>query len=145
MKPKTKTRKSTKAITLLTRIEALLSDVLVECSAFEKSVEKNVRGLLRTAEASIAAAKDYFAPAAPPKARQKAVKKPARRVARTGAKPAAAAKRRAAAPAAKRAVKRAAPVKPQRAVVARQPENAALPVPLTNIPAPAAPDLSALG
>jgi len=126
MKPKTKAKKPAKAITLLTKIEALLCDVLAECSAFEKGVEKNVRGLLRTAEASIEAAKDYFTPAAPPKARPKKVT----------------AKRRAPAPAVKRAAKRATPVK-HRAVVVRRPENAALPVPLTNVAAPAAP-ISAL-
>jgi len=57
MKPK---KKSTKAVTLLTRMESLLSDVLDECSAIEKSAEKNVRELLVAAEESIAKAKDFL-------------------------------------------------------------------------------------
>jgi hypothetical protein len=67
-------KKDTRAVTLLNRIEGLLSDALDECASIEKSVEKNVRALLRTAESSIAAARDYFvAPA-------KAVRKPAKKV-----------------------------------------------------------------
>jgi hypothetical protein len=70
-----KSKKHTKkAVTLLTKIETLLSDVLHECSEIEKSVEKNVGVLLRTAEVSIAAAKDYFAAPELPKV----PKKPAR-------------------------------------------------------------------
>ena len=80
MKPAKKTvkrqeKKAFKAVTLLTRIEALLSDVWDECSAIEKSVEKNVRGLLRTAESSVAAAKDYFLAPTPAKAVRKPAKK----------------------------------------------------------------------
>lgn len=71
---KTKKRTTKKAVTLLTKIETLLSDVLVECAAIGKSVEKNAAVLLRSAEASIADAKDYFTAPEPPKARRKTVK-----------------------------------------------------------------------
>jgi len=64
---KTQKKHSKKAVTLLTKIERLLSDVVAECSAIEKSVEKNVRGLLHTAEISIAAAKEFITPGPPPK------------------------------------------------------------------------------
>ena len=67
-----------KAVTLLTKIETLLSDVFDECSkiekSVEKSVEKNVGVLLRSAEVSIAAAKDYFAAPELPKVRRKTAK-----------------------------------------------------------------------
>jgi hypothetical protein len=40
----TKTKKkTTKAVTLLTRIGTLLSDVIDDCSGIEKSVEKNAK------------------------------------------------------------------------------------------------------
>jgi hypothetical protein len=86
-----KSKKHTKkAVTLLTRAETLLSDVLDECSEIEKSVEKNVGVLLRSAEASIAAAKDYFAAPELPKVRGKAAKiagrVPRHRVARSRVK-----------------------------------------------------------
>ena len=78
MKPaKKKMKKTTKAVTLLTRIEGMLSDVLKECSAIEKGLEKNVRALLRTAETSVEAARDYFVTPTP----AKPVRKPAKRVA----------------------------------------------------------------
>src|ERR1019366_1761757 len=69
----TKTKKkTTKAVTLLTRIETLLSDVINECSGFEKSVEKNVKEILVGAQKSIVSAIDFFsaapAPAVPPQA-----------------------------------------------------------------------------
>ena len=67
-------KRTVKAITLLTRIEMLLSDVLEQCSEIEKSVEKNVRVLLRSAEVSIAAAKDYFIAPEAPKVRRKIVR-----------------------------------------------------------------------
>jgi len=60
-----KKKKPTKAVTLLTRIETLLSDVIDECSDIEKSVEKNVRELLTSAQASISSAIDCFSAAAP--------------------------------------------------------------------------------
>jgi hypothetical protein len=53
-------RKSKKPVTLLTKIETLLSDVLGELSSVEKSVEKNVRELLLSAAASVVKAKDCF-------------------------------------------------------------------------------------
>ena len=63
-------RKSQKPVTLLTQIEGLLCDVLAGLSCIEKSVEKNVRDLLLTAEASVAKAKDLITPSlatAPPR------------------------------------------------------------------------------
>lgn len=60
----TKTAKKTmKAVTLLARIEVLLGDVLHECSAVEKSVEKEARELLLSAEELIGKAKEFVAPA----------------------------------------------------------------------------------
>lgn len=55
-------KQTKKAVTLLTKIEKGLAEVLVECSAIEKSVEKNVRELLNTAEVAIAAAKEFITP-----------------------------------------------------------------------------------
>jgi hypothetical protein len=95
MKPKKKVKKT---VTLLTKIETLLSDVLDEGLAIEKTVEKNVRELLLSAQSSISSAIDYFTAAPPAEARHKPVK--------TTAKTAVKAKKRAAAPAVrKRAVK----------------------------------------
>jgi len=48
-----------KAVTLLTKIESLLSDVLDEYSVIEKQVEKNVRSVLQSAQASVASALKY--------------------------------------------------------------------------------------
>jgi len=59
---KSKKKKPAKAITLLTRIESLLADALNEFSAMEKSVEKNARELLVSAEESISKAKDFLTP-----------------------------------------------------------------------------------
>jgi len=67
-------KKPAKAITLLTRIEALLADALDEFSAMEKSVEKNVRALLVAAEASISKAKEFITPAPAGAARHRVVK-----------------------------------------------------------------------
>lgn len=73
-----KTKKRTpKAVALLTKVETLLSDVLDECFEFEKSVEKNVRVLLRSAEASVDAAKEYFIAPQPGKAARKIAKRAA--------------------------------------------------------------------
>jgi len=93
---KTKKKKAAKAVTLLTKIEALLSDVLDECSAIEKSVERNVKVLIRAAEVSVNAAKKFFvAPPAKParrpvkvvkKTARKAVKKAVKTVVKTAAK-----------------------------------------------------------
>jgi hypothetical protein len=55
-------RKSPQPVTLLTKIEGLLADVLRELSSVEESVEKNVRELLVSAAASVAAAKDFITP-----------------------------------------------------------------------------------
>lgn len=79
-------RKSTKPITMLTKIEALLSDVLDELSSIERSVEKNVRGLLLSAAASIAKAKDFVAPALVSEAPRKSARGP-RKTARTRRRP----------------------------------------------------------
>lgn len=55
-----KKKKSTKTVTLLTKIEGLLSDATDQLSAMEKSVEKNARELLNSAEASVAKAKEFI-------------------------------------------------------------------------------------
>jgi len=94
-----KTKKRTpKPVTLLTKVELLLSDVLQQCSEIEKSVEKNVYVLLRSAEASVAAAKNYFVAPEPSKIGRHIVRTPGRvprqGVARRGTRTAAAAKRR---------------------------------------------------
>lgn len=78
--------KSKKTITLLTRIETLLSDVLAESSEIEKRAEKSVRVLLRSAEASIAAAKDYFTAPEPSKVRRKTATGRVSRLARSRVK-----------------------------------------------------------
>ena len=95
---KTKQKHSKKAVTLLTRIETLLADVLAECSAIEKTIEKNVRDLLRTAEVSIAQAKDFIAPILVTEVRHRAAaaRKPRRVAARKTRPVARAPKRRAA-------------------------------------------------
>ena len=54
-------KRSPKPITLLTRVEGLLSDAVDGLSAIEASVERNVRQLLRVAETSVATAKDLIA------------------------------------------------------------------------------------
>jgi len=54
-----KKKKTAKAVTLLTRIEDLLSDAVDQLSAIEKSVEKSVRELLVSAAASVAKAKEF--------------------------------------------------------------------------------------
>jgi hypothetical protein len=100
-------KRTAKAVTLLTRIEMLLSDVLEQCSEIEKSVEKNALVLLRSAEASIAAAKDYFIVPEAPKVRTKTAKTVGRvsrhRVARRRVKAPVAGKKRAIAGVARRA------------------------------------------
>jgi len=89
MKSKKKTKK---AVTLLTKIETLLSDALDECSAIEKSVEKNVRELLLSAQAAIVSARNFVGAALPSsEAPRKAVKRKA--------KPSVRAKKRVTAPA----------------------------------------------
>ena len=61
---KTRKKKPAKAVTMLVKIEKLLADVLSEFSVIEKSVEKNVRELLVSAEASISQAKEFMTPSA---------------------------------------------------------------------------------
>lgn len=70
-------KKTPKAVTLLTKIEMLLADVVNECAVIEKGLEKNARLLLRSAEASIAAAKDYFITLEPSKVGRRIAKRPA--------------------------------------------------------------------
>ena len=86
-------KKSPKAVTLLTKIETSLSDVLDEVSVIEKSVEKNVRELLLAAQKSIGIAIDFIkalpSSEAPKKATKRKAKLPARakkRVVTSGAK-----------------------------------------------------------
>jgi hypothetical protein len=124
---KAKKRTTKKAVTLLTKIETLLSDVLDECAAVGKSVEKNVGVLLRSAEASITVAKEFFIAPEPAKDRPKVAKaaKPVtrHRAVKTAVKPAAAAHKRSAVPASKRALKT---TKPQpRARAKRAPHSVA--------------------
>jgi len=76
-------KKSPKAVTLLTRIGTLLSDAIDECSAIEKSVEKNVRELLVSAQSSILSARDFVVSAAPS---FEVRKKPAKRKAKPSVK-----------------------------------------------------------
>ncbi|HTW31436.1 MAG TPA: hypothetical protein VMD76_07140 [Candidatus Sulfotelmatobacter sp.] len=71
---KTKKKSPPKAITLLTRVQTLLADVLDGCSVIEKSVEKNVRELLVSAESSISKAKDFITPSASTAPRHTAAK-----------------------------------------------------------------------
>jgi len=75
-------RKSTKPVTLLTKIESLLADVLNELSSIEKSVETNVRKLLLAAEASVSQAKDFMTPALASAAPRKTVRSKRRTVKR---------------------------------------------------------------
>ena len=52
--------KSKKAVTLLSRAEALLCDVLDEYSIIEKQVEKNVRSVLLSAQESVSSAMNFI-------------------------------------------------------------------------------------
>lgn len=94
-------KKSPKAVTLLTKIETLLSDALAECSAIEKSVEKNVRELLLSAQSSISSAIDFVGGVAASAVPQKAA-------AKKKAKPSVKARKRAPAPTAKKHAAKAA-------------------------------------
>jgi len=89
MKPKKK--KSPKAVTLLTQVEKLLSDVIDQCADIEKSVEKNVRELLTSAQKSISSAMDFVVSAAPSSAAPKktAAKKKAKPSVKARKRPAA--------------------------------------------------------
>ena len=107
-KPMKAKKKSAKAVTLLTKAEKLLSDVIDDCVDIEKSVEKNVREVLLSAQASIDSAMNFFT-AGPSSATQaKSVKSKAKSASARSAKPKKVAKavRRVIAPVArKRAVK----------------------------------------
>jgi hypothetical protein len=98
--------KSKKAVTLLTRIETLLSDALNEYSAIEKHVEKNVRAVLLSAQASVVSAIKFISALPSSEVRQKAAtsRKGGRRhlKAKSKAKPSVRARKRSAAPAAKK-------------------------------------------
>lgn len=91
---KSKKKKSTKAVTLLEKIEKLLSDVIDECSGIEKSVEKNVREVLLSAQSSIGSAINYFSAAPSSEVPHKAAK--------SKAKPSVKARKRVTAPAARK-------------------------------------------
>ena len=83
-----KTKKRTKkAVTLLTKIEKLLSESLRQCSAIEKNVETSVRELLLSAQKSIVSAAEFVKASATFETPKKSAKK---------AKPAARAKKHAA-------------------------------------------------
>ncbi len=72
---KSKKRKTPQAVTLLTRIENVLAEVLDDLSVIEKTVEKGVRSLLVSAEASVSQARDLINPAPSPAVRHKAARK----------------------------------------------------------------------
>lgn len=102
--------KSKKAVTLLTRIDGLLSDVLDEYSVIEKNIEKNVRAALLSAQESIVCAIDFISALPSSAVRPKTAnnrKRGRRRLkAKSKAKSSVRAKKRSPAPAAKkRAVK----------------------------------------
>jgi hypothetical protein len=132
---KSKKRRTKKAITLLTRIQTLLGDVLDECGAIGKSVEKNVGVLLRSAEASITVAKEFFIAPETAKGQHKVAKTakrvPPPRAVKTAVKPAAASHRRPAPPASKRAPKAA---KPQARARAKRAPQAAAPISSPSVP-----------
>ncbi len=71
-----KTKKRTKkTVTLLTKIEKLLSETLRGCSAIEKNVETTVRELLTSAQKSIVAAAEFVKASATFETEKKHVKK----------------------------------------------------------------------
>lgn len=98
--------KSKKAVTLLTRIDGLLSDVLGQYSVMEKNIEKNVRAALLSAQESIVCAIDFISALPSSAVRPRAAKsrKRGRRHirAKSKAKPSVRAKKRFTAPAAKK-------------------------------------------
>jgi len=67
-------KKSKKAVTLLTRIEKSLSDVLDDFSVIDKSAEKNIREVLLSAQKSIVSAIDFISSLPSSEVRKKAVK-----------------------------------------------------------------------
>ena len=86
---KAKKKKTTTAVTLLTKIETLISDVLDQCSDIEKSVEKNAREVLLSAQKSISSAIDYFSAAPSPGARKTTAKRKAKPPVKARKRPAA--------------------------------------------------------
>jgi hypothetical protein len=92
--------KSKKAVTLLTRIETLLSDALDEYSAIEKHVETNVRAAILSAQASVVSAMDFISALPSAEVRQKGGRRHLK--AKSKAKPSVRAKKRFGSPAAKK-------------------------------------------
>jgi hypothetical protein len=78
-------KKSKKAVSLLTRIEKSLSDVLDDLSVIEKSAEKNVRAGLLSAQKSIGSAIDFISALPPFEVGKKTAK--SRKRAKSKAKP----------------------------------------------------------
>jgi len=78
-------KKAKKAVSLLTRIEKSLSEVLDELSVVEKSAEKNVRAGLVAAQKSIGSAIDFISALPPFEVGKKAAK--TRKRAKSKAKP----------------------------------------------------------
>ena len=78
-------KKAKKPVTLLTRIEKSLSDVLDELAVLEKSAEKNVRAGLLSAQKSIGSAIDFISALPPFEVGKKATK--SRKHAKSKAKP----------------------------------------------------------
>ena len=101
--------RSKNPVTLLTRIEKLLSDLLDQYSVMEKSIEKSVRAALLSAQESIVYAIDFMGSLPSSAARQKTAKRPKRAPrhlkAKRKAKRSVRAKKRTAPPAKKRAPK----------------------------------------
>jgi hypothetical protein len=65
-------------ITLLTKVEAVLSDVLDQLSSLEHTLEKSVRVLLSAAETSVTKAKGFVTPGPSAQTRRKVARKRAR-------------------------------------------------------------------
>ena len=78
-------KKAKKPVTLLTRIEKSLSEVLDELSVVEKSAEKNVRAGLVSAQNAIGSAIDFISALPPFEVGKKATK--SRKHAKSKAKP----------------------------------------------------------
>ena len=71
-------KKAKKAVSLLSKIETSLSDFLDGFSAVEKSVEKNVRELLISAQKSVGSAIDFISTLPSFEAPKKAAKRKAK-------------------------------------------------------------------
>ncbi len=79
--------KSKNPVTLLTRIEKLLSDLVDQYSVMGKSIEKSVRAALLSAQESIVYAIDFMGALPSSAARQKTAKRPKRAPRHLKAKP----------------------------------------------------------